>query len=146
MPYALSTSTCGLRRSSSVQFMPSRSASPWKLTSRRRWLRSRVRSIDIAIRVILPSDLERARRGHPIEHTPGHARSTLGDVVSTEAGCPMSDLIAVACDDRATAERVRDDGALTDLGVDDRFMKELGENLPENGAALILLVRKVTPD
>jgi hypothetical protein len=30
--YALSTSTCGLRRSSSVQFMPSRSASPWKLT------------------------------------------------------------------------------------------------------------------
>src|SRR5215475_1466541 len=45
IPYALSTSTCGFARSSSVQFMPSRSASPWKLTSRRRWLRSRVRSI-----------------------------------------------------------------------------------------------------
>jgi uncharacterized membrane protein len=37
-------------------------------------------------------------------------------------------------------------GALTDLGVDDRFMKELGQNLPEGGAALILLVRKITPD
>src|SRR5262245_44532224 len=38
--------------------MPSRSASPWKLTSRRRWLRSCFRSIgagvcSVAIRVIL---------------------------------------------------------------------------------------------
>ena len=37
-------------------------------------------------------------------------------------------------------------GALTDLGVDDNFMRELGQNLPEGGAALIVLVRKVTPD
>jgi uncharacterized membrane protein len=37
-------------------------------------------------------------------------------------------------------------GAMTDLGVDDKFMKELGESLPEGGAALIVLVRKVTPD
>lgn len=37
-------------------------------------------------------------------------------------------------------------GALTDLGIDDRFMKELGESLPEGGAALFVLVRKVTPD
>jgi uncharacterized membrane protein len=37
-------------------------------------------------------------------------------------------------------------GALTDLGVDDRFMKELGQSLPEGGAALFVLVRKVTPD
>jgi uncharacterized membrane protein len=37
-------------------------------------------------------------------------------------------------------------GALTDLGIDDRFMKELGENLPDGGAALFVLVRKVTPD
>jgi uncharacterized membrane protein len=128
----------------------------------------------------------------------------------------MSDLIAVAYDDRATAERVRDElaamtrehvieiadavvvardekgkvklhqtlnpagvgaasgalwggligliflapllgaaigaaaggatGALTDLGVDDNFMKNLGQSLPEGGAALIVLVRKVTPD
>src|SRR5919106_5314999 len=58
MPYALSTRTCGFRRSSSVQFMPSRSASPWKLTSRRRWLRSRVRSrggglCSVGIQVVL---------------------------------------------------------------------------------------------
>src|SRR5215475_10264369 len=59
IPYALSTSTCGFARSSSVQFMPSRSASPWKLTSRRRWLRSRVRSI--VTRTRLRSDLDRAR-------------------------------------------------------------------------------------
>ena len=102
----------------------------------------------------------------------------------------MSDLIAVAYDDRATAERVRDElaaltrehvieiadavvverrdggkvklhqtinpagagavggatGAVSDLGVDDRFMKDLGQNLPEDGAALIVLLRKVTPD
>jgi uncharacterized membrane protein len=37
-------------------------------------------------------------------------------------------------------------GALSDTGVDDKFMKELGENLPEGGAALILLVRKVSAD
>jgi uncharacterized membrane protein len=128
----------------------------------------------------------------------------------------MSDLIAVAYDDRATAERVRDElaqmtrehvieiedavvvtrepggkvklqqtvnpagagaaggalwggligliflapllgaaigaavggasGAATDFGVDDRFMKELGQNLPEGGAALFVLVRRATPD
>jgi uncharacterized membrane protein len=100
----------------------------------------------------------------------------------------MSDLIAVAYDDRATAERVRDElaaltrehvieiadavvverredgkvklhqtinpagagaaggalwGGLIGLGVDDKFMKELGENLPENGAALIVLGGRV---
>ncbi len=37
-------------------------------------------------------------------------------------------------------------GALSDSGVDDKFMKQLGENLPEGGAALILLVRKVSAD
>jgi uncharacterized membrane protein len=37
-------------------------------------------------------------------------------------------------------------GALSDTGVDDKFMKELGANLPEGGAALILLVRKVSAD
>src|SRR5918992_1913948 len=121
----------------------------------------------------------------------------------------MSDLIAVAYDDRATAEKVRDElaqltrehvieiedavvaerrddgkiklhqtlnpagagaaggalwggligliflapllgaavgaavggasGALTDIGVDDNFMRELGQSLPEGGAALIVL-------
>ena len=37
-------------------------------------------------------------------------------------------------------------GAVTDLGVDDDFMRELGANLPEGGAALFVLVRQVTPD
>lgn len=37
-------------------------------------------------------------------------------------------------------------GAVTDVGVNDQFMKQLGSNLPNGGAALILLVRKVTPD
>jgi uncharacterized membrane protein len=37
-------------------------------------------------------------------------------------------------------------GALTDIGVDDKFMKELGTSLEEGGAALIVLVRKSTPD
>jgi uncharacterized membrane protein len=37
-------------------------------------------------------------------------------------------------------------GALTDLGIEDNFMKELGHSLPEGGAALFVLVRQVTPD
>jgi uncharacterized membrane protein len=37
-------------------------------------------------------------------------------------------------------------GAMSDVGVDDRFMKELGANLGEGGAAVIVLVRKSTPD
>ncbi len=37
-------------------------------------------------------------------------------------------------------------GKLTDVGVDDRFMKELGEQLQPGKAALILLVRSATPD
>ena len=37
-------------------------------------------------------------------------------------------------------------GALSDAGVDDKFMKELGTNLETGGAAVIVLVRKSTPD
>jgi uncharacterized membrane protein len=37
-------------------------------------------------------------------------------------------------------------GALSDYGVDDNFMKELGNQLEPGGAALIVLVRKVSLD
>jgi uncharacterized membrane protein len=37
-------------------------------------------------------------------------------------------------------------GALTDVGVDDKFMKELGTNLTDGGAAVVVLVRQSTPD
>lgn len=37
-------------------------------------------------------------------------------------------------------------GAMVDAGVSDDFMRELGRKLPHGGAALIVLVRKVTPD
>ena len=37
-------------------------------------------------------------------------------------------------------------GALSDIGVDDSFMKELGETLTPSTSALFVLVRKVTPD
>ena len=37
-------------------------------------------------------------------------------------------------------------GALSDVGVDDKFMKELGQRLQDGGAAVIVLVRKSTPD
>lgn len=37
-------------------------------------------------------------------------------------------------------------GAMTDVGINDDFMRSLGEKLPQGGAALIVLVRKVTPD
>jgi uncharacterized membrane protein len=37
-------------------------------------------------------------------------------------------------------------GSATDVGVDDNFMKELGAGLPENGAAVIVLVRSANRD
>lgn len=37
-------------------------------------------------------------------------------------------------------------GALTDLGVDDKFMKDLAKTLEPGGAALFLLVRKMTTE
>ena len=37
-------------------------------------------------------------------------------------------------------------GALSDIGVDDDFMRELGESLEPGSSALFVLVRQVTPD
>jgi uncharacterized membrane protein len=37
-------------------------------------------------------------------------------------------------------------GAMSDFGVDDQFMKKLGEKVAPGGAALIVLVTKITPD
>jgi|SRR5581483_3517974 len=37
-------------------------------------------------------------------------------------------------------------GAFSDVGVSDRFMKDLGQKLAPGGAALIVLVSKMTPD
>jgi uncharacterized membrane protein len=37
-------------------------------------------------------------------------------------------------------------GAMADVGVDDKFMKDLGQKLEPGGAALIVLVRSSTPD
>jgi uncharacterized membrane protein len=37
-------------------------------------------------------------------------------------------------------------GALTDVGVDDKFMKELAASMTPGSSALFVLVRKATPD
>jgi len=37
-------------------------------------------------------------------------------------------------------------GKLSDIGINDRFMKELGETLTAESSALFILVRKATPD
>jgi uncharacterized membrane protein len=37
-------------------------------------------------------------------------------------------------------------GALSDVGVDNNFMKDLGEKLQPGGAALIVLIHRSTPD
>ncbi|HLN07575.1 MAG TPA: DUF1269 domain-containing protein, partial [Xanthobacteraceae bacterium] len=37
-------------------------------------------------------------------------------------------------------------GALTDVGINDRFMKDVAETLQSGNAALFLLIRKVTAD
>jgi uncharacterized membrane protein len=37
-------------------------------------------------------------------------------------------------------------GKLTDVGIDDEFIKEVGENIDPGQSALFLLIRKSTPD
>jgi uncharacterized membrane protein len=37
-------------------------------------------------------------------------------------------------------------GSLTDIGVDDKFIKEVGETIEPGHSALFILVRKATPD
>jgi len=37
-------------------------------------------------------------------------------------------------------------GALTDIGVDDNFMRELAETMQPDTSALFILIKKVTPD
>ena len=37
-------------------------------------------------------------------------------------------------------------GSLSDLGIDDGFMRELGDTLPSGSAALCLLLREAAPD
>lgn len=37
-------------------------------------------------------------------------------------------------------------GSMSDYGIDDDFMKQLGEKLPEGGAAVFVLVREATQD
>jgi len=37
-------------------------------------------------------------------------------------------------------------GALRDVGIDDNFMKQLGQTLKPNTAALCVLIRQMTPD
>jgi len=37
-------------------------------------------------------------------------------------------------------------GALNDIGINDKFLEELAETLPQGSAALALLVRDSTPD
>lgn len=37
-------------------------------------------------------------------------------------------------------------GALTDIGIDDNFMKQLGETLKPSTSALFVLIKSVTPD
>lgn len=37
-------------------------------------------------------------------------------------------------------------GALGDIGIDDKFMKELSANMQPNSSTLFILIRKITPD
>ncbi len=37
-------------------------------------------------------------------------------------------------------------GSLTDIGINDKFMKELGESLPKGGSAVFTLLKRSTPD
>jgi len=37
-------------------------------------------------------------------------------------------------------------GSLSDYGIDDKFIKSLGETIPNNSSALFVLVRKVQPE
>ena len=59
----------------------------------------------------------------------------------------MEDVVVVAKDDKGKVKLHQAvSGKLADIGIDDKFMKELGETITAGSSALFVLVRKATPD
>ena len=94
---------------------------------------------------------------YPDQYTAETVRETLTDLI-TRRVIELEDAVVVTRDEEgkvklhqahqpaATGAAGGAAGALTDVGIEDKFMKKLGRGLTPGGAALILLVRKVTPD
>jgi uncharacterized membrane protein len=71
------------------------------------------------------------------------------DATAQEVGRTLVELQkehSIELDDLVVAVRQDDGNALTDYGIDDKFMKDLGTRLEPGGAALFVLVRSGTPD
>jgi uncharacterized membrane protein len=81
---------------------------------------------------------------YPDHYTAETVRETLTDLVAQRV-IELEDAVVVPRDEEGKVPGGAA-GALTDVGIDDRFMKKLGRSLTPGGAALILLVRKVAPD
>src|SRR5215207_6447532 len=99
---------------------------------------------------------------YPDVQTAEQVRSTLGDL-KTEKVIVLEDMVVVTRDDKGKVKlhQAMSPGATgaaggavwggligktTDIGVDDKFMKDLGAHLEGGKAALIVLVRQSTPD
>jgi uncharacterized membrane protein len=90
---------------------------------------------------------------YPDQYTAETVRETLSDLVAQHV-IELEDAVVVTRDEEGKVKLHQAvqpaakgaAGALIDIGIDDKFMKRLGRSLTPGGAALILLVRKVTPD
>jgi uncharacterized membrane protein len=100
------------------------------------------RVIDLADAVVVTRDDKGKVKLHQA-HSPGAAGAAGGALWGGLIGILfLAPLLGMAIGAAAGGTA----GALSDVGVDDRFMKGLGEKLVPGGAALIVLVRSSTPD
>ena len=70
-----------------------------------------------------------------------------GKLALTPMGQPLESQVCVFVDPTKRGQTILGiGGALTDVGIDDAFMKEAAQNLQSGNAALFLLIRKMTTD
>ncbi|MDJ0507865.1 MAG: DUF1269 domain-containing protein [Crocosphaera sp.] len=91
--------------------------------------------------VVIKNDQGKVKLNQAINLTAAGAASGSfwGLLIGTLFFCPLAG-VAVGAASGAL------NGAISDIGVDDDFMRELGESLPPGSSALFVLIKKATPD
>ena len=110
----------------------------------------KVDAVDGNVEIIDAAIVDRSKRGRIVVHQTrdkgalkgGAKGAGIGVVVGAIVLGPAGAVLGGAAGGILNGVRNR----LHDVGIDDKFMRELGTSLPEGGAALFVLVRQVTPD
>ncbi len=91
--------------------------------------------------VVIKNDQGKVKLNQAVNLTAAGAASGSfwGLLIGTLFFCPLAG-VAVGAASGALS------GAVSDIGVDDDFMRELGDSLPPGSSALFVLIRKATPD